>query len=168
MGWTTKHRDKEFGPFLVDDGPSTAYVDPANADLVLTSGEEYTVEGGEEPPTFIREFLERSTEVDPVGQHKREYTEARLDLKEEVRVAGDSDPDSSDLVEESVTTAIRDDGDAPKFLVTDDVDLDLGSRMRQEARNYFIMGGVFDRVRNYVPIYGLSIRRSPTPGDHRP
>jgi hypothetical protein len=41
-----------------------------------------------------------------------------------------------------VTTAIRDDGDAPKFLVTDDVDLDLGSRMRQEARNYFIMGGV--------------------------
>lgn len=39
-------------------------------------------------------------------------------------------------------TAILDDGDAPKFLVTDDTDLDLGTRMRQEAFLYFLIGGI--------------------------
>lgn len=142
MAWTTKHRDQEFGPFIVDDGTGLAYVDPANADLVLTSGAEYTVEGGEDPPAFIREFLERETDVDPVGRYKRRYKEVRLDLDEQVRVAGETDPDSNIDVEEPVMTAILDDGGAPTFLVTDDIDLDLGSRMRQEALLYFLIGGI--------------------------
>ena len=142
MAYQTKHRDKEFGPFIVDDGSGTAYVDPENADLVLTGGEEYTVEAGEEPPPFISEFLERETDVDTVGRYKRRYEEVRLDLDEQVRVAGETDPDPDVDSTEPVTTAILDDGDAPTFLVTDDTDLDLGSRMRQEALTYFLIGGV--------------------------
>jgi hypothetical protein len=134
MAWTTKHRDQEFGPFIVDDGTGAACVDPANADLVLTSGDEYPVEGGEDPPTFISEFLERETDIDTVGRYKRRYREVRLDLDEQVRVAGETDPDSNVDLEEPVMTAVLDDGDAPKFLVTDDTDLDLGSRMQQLDR----------------------------------
>lgn len=140
--WGTKHGDQEFGPLVVDDGTGTAYVDPENADMVLTSGDVYTVDGGEEPPRFIREFLERETNVDPVGQTDRQYQEVRIDLNERVRVAGKTDPDTNVDFEEPVTTAILTDGDAPKFLVTDDIDLDLGSQMRQEALIYFIIGGV--------------------------
>ncbi|MFB6120508.1 MAG: hypothetical protein ABEJ68_05260 [Halobacteriaceae archaeon] len=142
MAWTTKHRDQEFGPFVVDDGTGSAYVDPADADLVLTSGDEYTVDGGEDPPAFVAEFLERETDVDPVGRYERRYEEYRLDLGEQARVAGETDPDATDGVEAPVVTAIVDDGGAPKFLVTDDTDLDLASRMRQEALLYFLLGGV--------------------------
>jgi len=142
MAWTTKHRAREFGPFLVDDGTGTAYVDPANADVVLTSGDEYTVEGGEDPPEFVRRFLERETDVDPVGRYERRYQEYRVDLDEPIRVAGEATPESNVDVETPVTTAILDGGDAPKFLVTDDTDLDLGSRMRQEAFLYFLVAGV--------------------------
>lgn len=142
MTYVTKYSDKEFGPFLVDDGTGTAYVDPENADLVLTSGDKYTVEGGEDPPPFISEFLERETDVDTVGRYEREYEEVRVDLDEQVRVAAETDPDSNVEIEEPVMTAILDAGDAPKFLVTDDTDLDLGSRMRQEALVYFLIAGV--------------------------
>ena len=142
MGSTKKYFDKEFGPFLVDDGTGTAYVDPENADLLLTSGDKYTVEGGEEPPAFISEFLERETNVNTVGRYEREYKEVRVDLDEQVRVAGETDPDSNVDIEEPVMTAILNAGDAPKFLVTDDTDLDLGSRMRQEALLYFLFGGI--------------------------
>ena len=142
MGSTTKYFDKEFSPFLVDDGTGTAYVDPENADLLLTSGDKYTVEGGEEPPAFISEFLDRETNVNAVGRYEREYKEVRVDLDEQVRVAGETDPDSNVDIEEPVMTAILNAGDAPKFLVTDDTDLDLGSRMRQEALLYFLFGGI--------------------------
>lgn len=142
MPYLTEHSDKEFGPFLVDDGTGTAYVDPSNADLVLTSGDEFEVEGGEDPPAFIREFLERETDVDPVGEYERRYEEHRLGVGEQVRVAGETDPDATPDLEEPVTAAIVDDGSAPKFLVTDDADLDLGSRMRQEALLYFLIAGV--------------------------
>ena len=142
MTYVTKYSDKEFGPFLVDDGTGTAYVDPENADLVLTSGDKYTVEGGEDPPPFISEFLERETDVDTVGRYQRQYIEVRVDVDEQVRVAAETDPDSNVEIEEPVMTAILDGGDAPKFLVTDDTDLDLGSRMRQEALGYFLAAGV--------------------------
>jgi hypothetical protein len=142
MPWLTEHREKEFGPFLVDDDTGTAYVDPANADLVLTTGDEYTVEGGEDPPAFIREYLERETDVDPVGEYKRRYKEYRLDVDEQVRVAGETDPDGTPDLAEPVTTAILDDGEAPKFFVTDETDRDLGSRMRQEAFLYFLIAAV--------------------------
>lgn len=142
MPWMTKHREKEFGPFLVDDDTGTAYVDPANADVVLTTGDEYNVEGGEEPPAFIREYLKRETDVDTVGQYKRRYKEYRLDVDEQVRVAGETDPDGTPDLAEPVTTAILDDGEAPKFLVTDDIELDLGSRMRQEAFLNFLIAAV--------------------------
>lgn len=142
MTYVTKYSDKEFGPFLVDDGTGTAYVDPENADLVLTSGDKYTVEGGEDPPPFISEFLERETDVDTVGRYERQYMEVRVDVDEQVRVAAETDPDSNVEIEEPVMTAILDGGDAPKFLVTDDTDLDLGSRMRQEALVYFLIAGV--------------------------
>ena len=142
MTYVTKYSDKEFSPFLVDDGTGTAYVDPENADLVLTSGDKYTVEGGEDPPPFISEFLERETDVDTVGRYERQYMEVRVDVDEQVRVAAETDPDSNVEIEEPVMTAILDGGDAPKFLVTDDTDLDLGSRMRQEALVYFLIAGV--------------------------
>lgn len=144
MAYTTKHRDQTMGPFVVDDGTGTAFVDPANADVVLTSGDEYTVEGGEDPPAFIQEFLQSETDVDTVGRYERRYEEVRLDLDEQVLVAGEVDPDANvDIdVGDPVVTTILDDGAAPKFLVTDDTDLDLGSRMWQEALVYFIMGGL--------------------------
>lgn len=142
MAYVTKYSDKEFGPFLVDDGTGTAYVDPENADLVLTSGDKYTVEGGEDPPPFISEYLEREMDIDTVGRYKRQYMEFRVDVDEQVRIAAETDPDSNVDIEEPVMTAILDAGDAPKFLVTDDTDLDLGSRMRKEALVYFLIAGV--------------------------
>lgn len=142
MAERTKHRDDEFGPFLVDDGTGTAYVDPSDADLVLKSGDEYIVEGGEEPPPFIREFVDRETSIDPVGRRKRWYREYRVDVGEDVRVAGQADPHAAPDGGAPVTTGFVEAGDAPKFFVTDDVDLDLGKRLRQEALVYFLIAAV--------------------------
>ena len=152
MTYVTKYSDKEFGPFLVDDGTGTAYVNPENADLVLTSGDKYTVEGGEDPPAFISEFLERETDVDTVGRYEREYEEVRVDVDEQVRVAAETDPDSNVDIEEPVMTAILDAGDAPKFLVTDDTDRGLGSRMLHEALFTFLAAGILFAL-SYMSFY---------------
>lgn len=143
MAETTKYRDTDFMPFVLDDGTGTAYVDPAEADLLLTEDDEVTVDGGEEPPAFVKEFLARETSVDPVGRHERQYTEARLDVGGQVRVGGQADPDATPSLEEPATTAVVAAGDAPKFLVSDDHDLGLGRRLLQEAFLYFLVAAIF-------------------------
>lgn len=140
MGRSRKYSDTEFDPFVLDDGTGTAFVDPSDADVVLSDGDEIAVEGGEQPPEFVREFLERETSVEPVGRRKRWYTEYRLDG--EARVAGHTDPDIDPGLEHPPTTAVVEAGDAPKFVVTDDHDLTLGKRMLQEALLYFLVGGL--------------------------
>lgn len=142
MGDATIFHDSAFGPFIVDDQTGTAYVDPADADLVLTEPETYSVDAGEEPPSFIREFIERETSVEAIGDHPRRFEEYRLDVGESARVAGETDPDLATDIEGTHTTAIVSAGRAPKFFVTDDAALDLGKRMRQEALVRFLAGGV--------------------------
>ena len=142
MGRTTKYSDTEFEPFVLDDGTGTAYVDPSDADIVLSSGDEFVVAGGDQPPAFIREFLERETSVKPVGKRKRWYREYRVDVDGDVRVAGQTDTGTVPALDVPVTTAVAEAGDAPKFVVTDDPDLGLGKRMLQEALIYFLIAGM--------------------------
>lgn len=142
MAETTKYHDSDFEPFYVDDGTGTAYVDPSDADLLLKDNEEITVAGGERPPAFVREFLDRETSVDPVGQYERQYTEARLDVDGQVRVGGQADPDAAPSLEEPVTTSVTAAGDAPKFLISDDPDVGLGRRLLQEAFVYFLVATI--------------------------
>ncbi|WP_284011003.1 hypothetical protein [Haloarcula pelagica] len=142
MGRNTKYSATEFEPFVLDDGTGTAYIEPSDADVVLTSGDEFEVEGGDHPPAFIGEFLDRETSVQPVASRKRWYREYRIDADGAVRVAGHAGVDAASAPDEAVTTAVVDAGDAPKFVVTDDPDLGLGKRMRQEALGNFLVGGI--------------------------
>jgi hypothetical protein len=142
MSKTTIYHDSDFEPFFVDDGTGTAYVDPGNADLLLTDNEEITVDGGVEPPTFVREFLDRETSVDPVAGVERQYTEARLDVDGQVRVGGQADPDAAPSLPEPVTTAVIAAGDAPKFLISDDPNVGLGRRLLHEAFMNFLIAAI--------------------------
>lgn len=150
MSYLTKYRDQEFGPFVVDDRTGTAYVDPEHADLVLSSGDEFAVDGGEDPPPFVREFVDRETDVDPVGRYRRRYKEYRIDVDEEVRVAGQTDPDAVRALDEPVTTVVSEAGAAPKFFVTDDADLGLGKRMLQETLVYFLAGAILLAISYFI------------------
>lgn len=142
MATTTKYRDADFEPFVLDDGTGTAYVDPSDADLLLSDDVEITVAAGEEPQAVVREFLERETSVEPVGRYERQYTEARLDVDAAVSVGGQADPDVAAALEEPATTAVVAAGDAPTFLVSDDPDLGLGGRLLQEAFVYFLVAAI--------------------------
>lgn len=137
-----RYDDAAAEPFVVDDGTGTAYVDPSEADLQLNDDEDITVAGGEEPPAFVRDFLERETSVDPVSTQERQYTEARLDIDGEVRVAGQADPDAAASLQQPVTTALTAAGDAPRFLVSDDPDLGLVRQLLKETLLYFFFAAV--------------------------
>lgn len=142
MAYRTLYVDDGFGPFLVDDGTGIAYVDPTGAELVMKSGDEVAVGGGDDPPAHVREFLERETDVDPVGRRRRRYKEVRIGVGESVYVAGQADPEPFDGLDEPVTAAITERGDAPRFYVSDDPDTGLGRRLLGEALTSFVLAGI--------------------------
>ncbi|MFB6106325.1 MAG: hypothetical protein ABEJ70_05065 [Halobacteriaceae archaeon] len=142
MPFDQKHVESDFEPFVLDDGTGTAYVDPGDADLLLSEDARTEVDRGEEPPTFVRTYLTRETDLDLVGNRERRYTEARLDIDGQVRISGQADPDAAPALDDPVTTAVVRAGDAPKFLVSDDPDLGLGRRLRQEAVVYLFLAAV--------------------------
>ncbi|MFB6184868.1 MAG: hypothetical protein ABEI96_09965 [Haloarculaceae archaeon] len=143
MPYPTKHTDADFQPFVLDDGTGTVYVDPSDGDLLVSEDEEIVVDPGDDPPEFVREYLIRETDVDPVGQTERKYREARLEIDDQVRVSGHADPDAAPALDEPVTTAVVTAGEAPKFLISDDVDLGLRRRLLREATVYFLLAICF-------------------------
>lgn len=142
MSEITKYRDSEFEPFVLDDGTGTAYVDPTDAELLLENDREVSVDDGDHPPPYVAEFLDRETDVDPVGRHTRHYRESRLDVGEDVRVGGQADPDAVPALDDPPRTAVVAAGDAPKFLVSDDADVGLGRRLLHEASLYFLVAAI--------------------------
>lgn len=142
MARRTKYSETEFGPFVLDDRTGSVYVDPSDADVVLTSGDEFEVEGGTHPPEFVAEYVEQQTPASPVGNRKRWYQEYRIDVDGEVRVAGGTNPDEVPALDGPLHTAVVDAGGAPKFVVTDDHDLGLGRRMVQEAFGNLLIAGI--------------------------
>ena len=115
---------------------------PVGPEVLLTSGDEATVEGGEEPPAHVREFLERETDHPPVDSRERRFKEVRIDVDEPVLVAGQADPDVAADLDEPTTTAIAECGDAPRFYVTDNPDRGLGSWLVREAFVYFLVAAI--------------------------
>ena len=139
MGKSTRYTAGEHVPFVVDDDTGTAYVDPDDAEIVLSSGDEVTVPAGEEPPAHVGEFLDQETNLEPVSSHERRYMETRIAVGDPVLVAGQADPDADDGFDEPTTIAITERGDAPRFYVTDDPDHGLSSRLVREALVYFLV-----------------------------
>lgn len=150
MAETTRYADGERTAFLVDDGTGRAYVDPEEAELLLTSGDEVVVEADEEPPARIREFVERETDLEAVSRRRRRYKEVRIGVGDRTLVAGSADPDGTPDVHERVTTAIVERGDAPRFYVTDDPDRGLGRRLQREAFGYFLAAAILLATTYYL------------------
>lgn len=149
MGKTTKYIEDGYESFVVDDDTGVAFVDPDGADLLLTSGDEVTVEGGEEPPAYVREFLDRETDLDPVHRRTRRYKEVRIGVGDPVLVAGQASPDAArDL--DGVATAITESGDAPRFYITDDPDHGLGRRLINEAFVFFLIAAILFTVAYFL------------------
>ncbi len=143
MTWSTRYVDDGYRPFVVDDDTGTAFVDPDGAELLLTSGDEVVVDAGEEPPAHVREFLARETDIDPVdSRRRRRYREVRIGVGDSVRVAGQADPDAVHDIDEPVTTAVTERGDAPRFYVTDDPDRSLGRNLLSEAFGSFLAAAI--------------------------
>lgn len=154
MGERTLYMDDGVQAFVVNDGTGTAYVDPENAELVLTSGDEVTVDAGDEPPASVREFLDRETDVDPVSRRRRRYTEVRIGVGDPVLVAGQATPESAAGLDGQAdpgpaegpggrtTTTITEAGDAQRFYVTDDTDKGLGRRLVEEALTSFLVASL--------------------------
>jgi hypothetical protein len=148
MGKTTKYIEDGYESFVVDDDTGVAYVDPDGADLLLTSGDEVTVEGGEEPPAYVREFLDRETDLDPVHRRTRRYKEVRIGVGDPVLVAGQASPDG--IGDRGTTTAITERGDGPRFYVTDDPGHGLGRRLLNEAFVFFLIAAILFTVAYFL------------------
>lgn len=91
-GWGPVGDKAAYEPFVVDDGTGEILVDP-NGAMWSFEDESWTVDGGEQPPSPIREFLEESDEArdllaDVVHERDRRFQERRLDPGEEVYVYG--------------------------------------------------------------------------------
>lgn len=88
-------------PFLLEDESGSVLVEPTRVRFALDAGERIRVDGGERPPDRVREFVERTDDVDSeertwnvgplelaVGDDRR-YVERRLDPGEPVTVFGE-------------------------------------------------------------------------------
>jgi hypothetical protein len=98
--WTTIDEDRIVVPFLVDDGTGTVLVEPAGVQTTISREARIEVDGGTEPPSRIRQFVEGDPDLHSENRNldlsvielttgtDRRYTERRLDPGESVHVLG--------------------------------------------------------------------------------
>lgn len=149
-GETTKFAENDARPFVVDDGTGAAYVDPDGAEVLLTTDDEVSVPGGQEPPARVREFVERETDLDPVARRERHYEESRIDVGDTVYVTGSPDPDGAAGADAEATTALTDGPDVPRYYVSDDPEHGLSRRLLGEAFTAFLIAAILLGITYFV------------------
>lgn len=142
--WNTVDEGEAATPFRLEDQTASALVDATGAAISLETDDKTRVDGGEEEPPAIREFLDKNADLDSqaggidVGPltlgtgNDRRYREARLHPGDEAYVLGqtDYDVDARESMRD-ISAVVRDGEEAPAFVVAQ------GDQNRAARRLFF-------------------------------
>ncbi|EMA42327.1 GIDE domain-containing protein [Halobiforma nitratireducens] len=130
--WNTVDDGAGAVPFRLEDTTASVRVDPAGAELALSTEETVHVGGGDPEPEPITEFLATESDLESENTsldlkvveiatgNDRKYHERRLEPGEEAYVFGQSryDVDARETMRD-ISAVIEDGPDAPTFVVAD-------------------------------------------------
>ncbi|AFZ72331.1 GIDE domain-containing protein [Natronobacterium gregoryi] len=130
--WNTVAEGAAAVPFRLEDDTAGVRVEPEEADCALSTAVTVGVDGGEQEPTQVEEFLETESELESENRsidlgvvevstgNNRRYYERRLDPGEDVYVFGQShyDIDARETMRD-VGAVIEDGPETPAFVVAD-------------------------------------------------
>ena len=151
--WVTVDEGVGSVPFRLEDETAGIRVEPAGADLALSTARTIEVDGGESEPEPVRRFLEEESELTAADEtldlvvleiatgNDRRYHERRLEPGEEAYVLGQSryDVDARETMRD--VSAVVEDGPAtPVFVVADSCQDDAALLLARPARNYVLIG----------------------------
>lgn len=128
VSWVAIDSGRAAVPFLLEDESASVLVDPTRVRLGLDRSDVIEVDGGDRPPRGIREFIERSADVDSeertldlkvvelnVGNDRR-YIEHRLEPGESVTVFGNARSESGTSTRSGQVNAVVSAGAHPLVL----------------------------------------------------
>lgn len=178
--WETIASGEETIPFRLKDDTGAVLVDPAGADLRLSTERAIRVEGGAEPPDRIARYIREDDRVDDQNRsidlrlfelstgRDRKFVERRLDLDEQVHVLGITRYDPSASKASGHVNAVvgapeearspnpwirlRSRLFGPRFLISDTTDRGAGLRVALPGVVAILLGlGVLVFVALFVP-----------------
>lgn len=130
--WNTVEEGAGGVPFRLEDGTASVRVEPAGADLALTTARTIEVDGGDPEPEPVRRFLAEESDltsedssidlmvVEIATGNDRRYHERRLEPGEEAYVLGQSryDVDARETMRD-ISAVVGDGPETPAFVVAD-------------------------------------------------
>lgn len=147
--WKTVDKGQAAAPFRLEDRTASVLVDATTADISLETNDSLRVDGGEEAPPAVQEFLDRNADLTPQNDsidlagfsigtgNDRRYHESRLHVDDPAYVLGqtDYDIDARESMRD-ISAVVRDGEEAPAFVVAQ------GDRERTAKRLFFEHGGL--------------------------
>jgi hypothetical protein len=152
--WKTVDEGRAATAFRLEDETASVRVDPAGAELALSTDATARVDGGEAEPERIREFLEHESDLESENTsldlkvvqiatgNDRKYHERRLEPGGEAYVFGESryDIDARETMRD--VSAVIGDGDAtPAFVISDSCQ-DGAARILAKQQLLWVLGGI--------------------------
>ncbi|ELY92999.1 hypothetical protein C482_20031 [Natrialba chahannaoensis JCM 10990] len=130
--WNTVDSGMGGLPFRLEDRTASVRIEPAGADLALSTSASTKIDGGEREPESIRRFLEHESDLESENSsldlgvvelatgNDRKYHERRLDPGEEAYVFGQSryDVEARETMRD-ISAVVGDGPDTPAFVVAD-------------------------------------------------
>lgn len=156
--WHTLDEGSMAVPFVVEDETGAVRVRPDNAEFRF---EDHTlrVDGGQEPPERIREYIARTDDVDPQNKsldvvvtelnygNDQRFTERRLDPGEDVYVYGTAGRGpGGEWGSRLVNAAVEDGPGIPEFVVSDTSEAETARRIGKSAAWRGVAGLFFGGV----------------------
>ena len=151
--WNTVDEGTGCVPFRLEDETAGIRIEPAGADLALSTARTIEVDGGESEPEPVRRFLEAESELTcqdgtldlgvveiPTGNDRR-YHERRLEPGEEAYVLGQSryDVDARETMRD-VSAVVGDGPATPAFVVADSCQDGAARTLAKPAWGYIAVG----------------------------
>ncbi|MDY6777447.1 MAG: GIDE domain-containing protein [Candidatus Nanohaloarchaea archaeon] len=151
--WVTVAQGREGKSFYIDDGTGQVLVDPRGADLKVPEDNQFRVEGGEQPPQHIQQFIDRSDSLDSEDQdvdlglfqvatgNDRRYHESFVTPGEEVYVFGEAmERPGKGSAQNEENIVINEKDTTPMFLISDSSEKELSENMGHIAL-FLLIGG---------------------------
>ncbi|AGB36234.1 GIDE domain-containing protein [Natronococcus occultus] len=152
--WNTVDEGRAATPFRLEDATASVRVEPAGAELALSTDTTIEVDGGEPEPEPIREFLAHESDLESENTsldlkvvelatgNDRRYHERRLEPGGEAYVFGQSsyDVDARETMRD--VSAVVSDGDGTPAFVVSDSSQDGTARLLATRQLPWLVGGL--------------------------
>ncbi|MFB6244185.1 MAG: GIDE domain-containing protein [Halobaculum sp.] len=158
--WETIHRDVQTVPTVVDDGTGEVRVDPPSDAAVNTDKTRTEVNGGDDPPEPIQQYVREESELDEASGHqfgplsvgeRRRYAEGVVEPGEEVYVLGRATEEQAGWGERA--SVIDEPTASGEFVFSDKSEEELVSENKWSGTLVMAFGGLFTAVGSVFALF---------------